>query len=351
MKVEEEKKEPEIVLGKRKGSDQNSAEGDQKPANIHQKKRLQKADQKEKKAVKSESTIEAEGVRKSARNVGKTAIYDIDKYLDQFDKSETGTVGGGGINVMLAQNYDPEQNDPAGWYMSEKLDGVRCYWDGKAMYTRNGHLFYPPDEWKEKLPKMALDGELWSGRDDFQKIVSIVRRQDKNDEWKNIKYMIFDAPKIKAPFKKRLATLEKELKKCDSNVVVLHKHEICKSREHMLEELEKVCAKKGEGLMIRDPDALYENRRSNTLLKVKKFDDGEAVVLGHKPGTGRCSAMMGAIFVRNDNGIEFKIGSGFNDKQRRKPPKIGTRITYKHMGVSKAGKPRFPIFMREHPGM
>jgi DNA ligase-1 len=51
--------------------------------------------------------------------------------------------------------------------MSEKLDGVRCYWDGKAMYTRNGNPFYPPDFFKKELPDMALDGELWTGRDDF----------------------------------------------------------------------------------------------------------------------------------------------------------------------------------------
>ena len=78
-----------------------------------------------------------------------------------------GTVGGGGISLMLAQNFDPEKTDPTGWYISEKLDGVRCYWDGKAMYTRNGHLFYPPDFFKKELPDMALDGELWTDRDDF----------------------------------------------------------------------------------------------------------------------------------------------------------------------------------------
>jgi DNA ligase-1 len=61
--------------------------------------------------------------------------------------------------------------------------------------------------------------------------------------------------------------------------------------------------------------------------------------------------MCGAILVRGDDGIEFKIGSGFNDAQRRKPPKKGSRVTYKYMGKSNSGKPRFPIFLREHPGM
>ena len=77
--------------------------------------------------------------------------------------------------------------------------------------------------------------------------------------------------------------------------------------------MEKVIAKKGEGMMIRDPESLYEGKRSDTLLKVKKFEDAEAIVIGHKKGTGRCCDMMGAIHVREDNGTEFYIGSGFND--------------------------------------
>ena len=73
--------------------------------------------------------------------------------------------------------YDPEKTDPAGWYMSEKLDGVRCYWDGKNLYSRAGNKFYPPPYFIKDFPKdFELDGELWTGRDDFQKCVSIVKR-------------------------------------------------------------------------------------------------------------------------------------------------------------------------------
>ena len=115
--------------------------------------------------------------------------------------------------------------------------------------------------------------------------------------------------------------------------------------------MKKVIKMKGEGLMIKDPDSLYEQKRSNKLLKVKQFDDAEATVIAHIKGTGRCSAMMGAIRVRTDKGVEFKIGSGFDDSQRRKPPKLGSRVTFKYQGTSKGGIPRFPIFMREHPGM
>jgi len=71
---------------------------------------------------------------------------------------------------MLAQKYDGDSDFKSvkGWFMSEKLDGIRCYWDGENMYTRNGNLFYPPQWFYDLLPKnITLDGELWTERDDF----------------------------------------------------------------------------------------------------------------------------------------------------------------------------------------
>jgi len=71
-------------------------------------------------------------------------------------------------SLMLAKAWDPEKDDPTGWLISEKLDGVRCFWNGKEMFTRNGKPFYPPDWFKDLLPSdLALDGELWTERDDF----------------------------------------------------------------------------------------------------------------------------------------------------------------------------------------
>ena len=118
----------------------------------------------------------------------------------------------------------------------------------------------------------------------------------------------------------------------------------------MQEELERVEKLGGEGIMLRQTGSFYEHKRSNTLLKVKTFVDAEATVIGHKNGTGRCHGMMGALLVRGDNDIEFKIGSGFNDQQRMNPPKKGARVTYKYQELSNSGKPRFPIFLRIHPG-
>ena len=99
--------------------------------------------------------------------------------------------------------------------------------------------------------------------------------------------------------------------------------------------------------MLRDPASVYENKRSKSLLKVKTFHDDEAVVLGYKPGTGRCQGMVGALKCKNTHGVDFEVGSGLTDDMRRKPPKIGSKITYKYQEFNKdSGKPRFPTFLR-----
>ena len=83
-------------------------------------------------------------------------------------KVPSGKLNSGCIGLMLAETIEKAHQDPTGWLMSEKLDGVRSYWDGSCLYSRNGHLFYPPKWFKDGLPAdMALDGELFTKRDDF----------------------------------------------------------------------------------------------------------------------------------------------------------------------------------------
>jgi DNA ligase-1 len=77
--------------------------------------------------------------------------------------------------------------------------------------------------------------------------------------------------------------------------------------------MDRITGEGGEGVMLRKPDSVYEHKRSNKLLKVKKFEDAEATIIGHEKGTGRLTGLLGALRVKEDDGTEFKIGSGFND--------------------------------------
>ncbi|KAL4489287.1 hypothetical protein ABPG72_006351 [Tetrahymena utriculariae] len=264
-------------------------------------------------------------------------------------KGSLGTNGRMDSGVLLAQQM-PDEMDPTGWYASEKMDGVRAIWTGKTFYSRNGNEFYPPPFFIQNFPNCTLDGELFTKRDDFQRCVGIVKTKNGNEEkderWKDIVYLVYDCPKLLKPFQDRIKALQEQLPKLGNKYIKTLPHKIVESREQLDSELERVLKSNGEGLMLRDPKSMYECRRSKTLLKVKTFTDEEATVIGSERGEGRCSDMMGALVCRMKNGTEFKIGSGFNDGQRRKPPKKGSVITFKYQNLTKDGKPRFPIFLR-----
>jgi len=249
-------------------------------------------------------------------------------------------------SLLLAHSWDGEM-DPTGWWMSEKLDGVRAYWDGENFISRLGNIYHAPDWFKEGMPHLLeLDGELFVGRGEFQRTVSIVRRQDKSEDWKEVKYRVFDAPRIDFPFEKRMAWLQMRAEKWPEHVEVLPQM-LCLGEDHLQDYLTKVEGLGGEGVMLRQPGSPYVEGRSTTLLKVKSFQDSDAVVVGYKGGKGRHKGRLGALECRDADGIEFDVGSGFSDQQRENPPEIGCTITYKHQGHTNAGKPRFPIFLRE----
>jgi DNA ligase-1 len=246
--------------------------------------------------------------------------------------------------LLLAESWDGAAN-PAGWWLSEKLDGVRAYWDGKQFLSRQGNLYYAPDWFVAGLPEVPLDGELWLGRKQFQRAVGIVRRQDRSDHWKQIKFLIFDAPTVDAEFEQRLRFLQDLVTKQSLEYVQAHAHEQCRGMDHLNEELARVEALGGEGLMLRQPGSLYVTGRSTTLLKVKHFLDAEARVVGHEPGKGRHNGRLGALLVEMANGTKFSVGTGFSDAERAAPPAIGSLIQFRYQELSDAGVPRFPSYV------
>ena len=249
-----------------------------------------------------------------------------------------------GPGLLLAHSWDNE-TDLTDWWVSEKLDGVRAYWDGHRIFSRQGNLFYAPDWFIEKLPPIPLDGELWLARKSFQRTVSIVRRQDKSELWRELSYVVFDAPAIQAPFEQRQTELAQLLYNHPPSVRLLEQQR-CRSVEHLREELQRVEALGGEGLMLRQPGSLYEAGRSGTLLKVKSFHDAEATVIDHLPGTGKHKGRLGALAVALPDGTQFSIGTGFSDAQRENPPSPGALITFRYQELTDRGVPRFPSFVR-----
>ena len=255
-----------------------------------------------------------------------------------------------GPPLLLAQAWTNDV-DLSGWWMSEKLDGVRAYWDGKQLLSRLGNVLHAPDWFVAGLPQTPLDGELWLARKSFQRTVSIVRRQDKSDHWKEISYLIFDAPAEEAAFEERMAQLRDTLAANQARHIQLHSHERCRDTEHLRAELARVEALGGEGLMLREPGSKYQIGRSATLLKVKSFHDAEATVVDHQAGSGRHKGRLGALVVQLADGTQFNVGTGFSDAQRENPPPTGSTVTFRYQELSDRGVPRFPSFVRGGAGL
>jgi DNA ligase-1 len=251
------------------------------------------------------------------------------------------------LPLLLGEVWKDElELDITGWWMSEKLDGVRAYWDGKQFLSRGNNIFYAPDWFTAGLPPMPLDGELWIDRKAFSRTVSIVKRQDKPDIWKEVRYCVFDAPDARGGFESRLEWLGSVMPKWGNKYTQIVTHTECEGIDSLMAELARVEALGGEGLMLREPGSKYVFARSTTLLKVKTFEDAEAVVIGYEPGKGKHKGRLGALRLRLPNGVEFKAGTGLTDKERQNPPPIGATVTFKYQEFTKDGKPRFPVYQR-----
>ncbi len=246
--------------------------------------------------------------------------------------------------LLLAERWDNVQ-DLTGWWLSEKLDGVRAYWDGRSLISRLGNAFHAPDWFVADLPTTPLDGELWIGRKEFQRTVGVVRRQDRSDHWKDVTFVVFDAPDVAGPFEARLVVLHEQMSRSPMPHARVLEQVACTGVEHLRAELARVEALGGEGLMLRQPRSKYEAGRSLTLLKVKTFQDAEARVVGHLPGAGRHKGRLGALLVELADGTQFAVGTGLSDAEREAPPAAGSLVTFRYQELSQGGVPRFPSYI------
>lgn len=334
--------------------------------------------------------------------------------------------------LQLAHKYEEGKN-VTGWLCSEKLDGIRCFWDGAVstgvpiaevpwantlkdrgkrlnlratgLWTRYLKPIMAPPSWLAKLPKgIPLDGELWTGRGQFQVVSSIVKELNPSPFWTSVKYCVFDSPnletvladgtidnpqcnktlfqcvdwcysRLQATGRKRLSFIETYkllfgMPAFQNDVVILQPQFQIRDKEQLNEYMEGVLSMRGEGLMLRNPDAYYECCRSHNILKYKPFEDAEGTVIGYVWGLGKYEGMMGAALVRMDNGKEFEL-SGFTDEERHLSRlnsgatvgkgkdqvdltrwtnlsfPIGSRITFKYRELTDAGIPKEARYWRK----
>lgn len=251
------------------------------------------------------------------------------------------------LKVMLANDYQDGMSLKHYWY-SEKLDGIRAIWTGEQLISRNGHLIQAPKWFTEALPKQALDGELWAGRGQFHKVQqTVLDAVPRSEDWKLIRFMVFDKPQSTLTFEQRYQQLTTLLQSLNSSFVQLVTQQPLNNETDLYRLLTQVEQQQGEGIMLKNKLSRYQAGRSDDLIKVKSYQDAEAVVIGYKPGNGKYQGKVGSLLVKWQDEQVFYIGSGLSDEDRNNPPPLGAIITFRYNGLTYQGVPRFARFSHE----
>ena len=277
------------------------------------------------------------------------------------------------LSSKLLKNYS---NPPDGWFISEKYDGIRGIWTGKELLARpvkkdgilKGKVFnYVPKWFLNMLPlDIPLDGEIWLGRGKFQQVSGLsnykiskkITSEYLDNIWKNVRYMVFDIPNHKGTFVERQSTLKKcvddlDIKHGINNQIVYSQNEEIKDRNDLEEYYRKYVENGSEGVIIREPNSLYECKRSKLMLKMKINEDNEAYVLDYQLGTdGKYKGLLGSLKCKLDNGKIFSIGIGFSDIMRKEYNIIDSihyiplysKINFSFMELTNQGLPRHPVY-------
>lgn len=273
----------------------------------------------------------------------------IEPAMTDANASETAATQVKGVSapaLMLSRNW-PLGDNPASYWISEKFDGVRAFWDGKTLRFRSGAPIAAPAWWTAVLPNTALDGELWLGRGRFDELSGMVRHLQPDDaQWQQVQYLLFDLPGSAGRFSERIPRLNAVVQQINQPwVKVVHQQRVS-SAEALQVLLRAMVKAGGEGLVLHRADALWAPGRSDALFKLKPAPDDDARVVAQLPGKGKYAGRMGALLLEMSDGRRFALGSGFTDAQRDKPPPVGALVTYRYRSQTANGLPRFASFLR-----
>ena len=279
------------------------------------------------------------------------------------------------IKPMLAHKVDDRKIDfgePV--FIQPKLDGVRCLIrrefddtvnaDVIRAYSRTGkefknlkHILKSLRDFFSANPDVVLDGELYNHdlRDDFEQIISLVRKQKPTDEDRQnaaniIQYHVYDYIIPFIGYEARLTWLRSN-KDLWSNVVIpVETHLVNKYEEAANMHYDGFLKQGYEGSILR-LNGPYEQKRSYNLQKFKDFSDDEATIVGYEAGKGKRTGTLGKFFMMDDNGIEFGCppGKGYNYTDLANildnvHDYIGKRATFTYFERTKAGNYRHPLF-------
>lgn len=254
-------------------------------------------------------------------------------------------------SIWLANTYKTRINLHDYW-VSEKFDGVRGYWDGQQLLTRGGTVLNPPAWFTEGWPTTPIEGELWAGRGLFTTVSSVIQQTQASDaDWLKLRFMVFDLPHYPGIFTERMLAFTRWVAALDKKWVEAVAQTQVPSASDLQQLLHNKVSAGAEGLMLRRAQATYKSGRSDDHLKVKTYDDAEARVIAHLPGSGQYTNQTGALMVETTQGLRFKLGTGLSAQDRQTPPAVGEWVTFRYRGLTDKGVPRFASFIRVQPDL
>jgi DNA ligase-1 len=253
--------------------------------------------------------------------------------------------------LWLANPYQGNEKLTDYW-VSEKYDGIRGYWDGHQLLRRSGKALHPPTWFVQAWPTQPFEGELWAGHGQFEEAASVIQQKQAPDSaWRAMRFMVFDAHTSTQTFTDRIARYQSIVKQIDKPWVQAVAQSQVPSHTALKAMLNNTVQAGGEGLVLHRGSSLYQSGRNSNVLKVKTQEDAEAQVVGHEPGQGKHAQHLGALTVETPQGLRFKLGTGFTDAQRENPPAMGQWVTYSYRGLTDKGVPRFASFVRIRPAV
>ncbi len=253
--------------------------------------------------------------------------------------------------LWLASPYQGDEilND---YWVSEKYDGIRGYWDGRQLLSRSGKTLNPPTWFVQAWPSQPFEGELWAGLGQFEQAASVIQQKQAPDSaWRTMRFMVFDANTSTQTFTDRIVRYQSIVRQIGKPWVQAVPQSQAPSHAALRALLNKTDQAGGEGLVLHRGSSLYQSGRNSDVLKVKLHEDAEARVIGHELGQGKHAQRLGALMVETPQGLRFRLGTGFTDTQRENPPAVGQWVTYRYRGLTDQGVPRFASFVRIRPAI
>jgi DNA ligase-1 len=245
----------------------------------------------------------------------------------------------------IMQGYDHKGENPEGWFMTEKLDGIRAYWDGEQFWSKNASIINVSDSFKVGLPTYPLDGELWSGYEEVDltlfHLKQACRKIKTNIDWTKIKFCVFDAPAVEATYDKRHLFLQNNFPQyCNSNISLIPMQK-CNGKVHLQKHLEEIINKGGEGIMIYNPVYLYQPGRTKNVLKVKKYFESIVIFL-------KLWEKSYNFLCEQENGTQSLVKC--STEFYRNPPTAGDKFLVRHLGFfSQPPRYKYPVLVEVEP--